>query len=119
MIKMITLIARKPGITRAQFIDYYERRHAPMSSKLMPQIAKYVRNYPTGTENLHYAGKVHVAHIPYDAVTEHWFEDRAAFDDMMHSFTTDPEKFKAFDEDEEKFIDKTRIVMFLVEVHES
>jgi hypothetical protein len=119
MIKLVSLIAKKPGITREQFIDHYEKNHSPMSIRLMPQIAKYVRNYPTVTENLHYAGMKHVPTVPYDCITEHWFKDRAAYDDMMNQFRTNPEKYRAFEEDEERFLDKTKMVMFLVEEHES
>ena len=119
MIKLVSLIAKKPGITREQFIEHYEKNHSPMSVRLMPQIAKYVRNYPTAKDNLHYAGMQHVRTVPYDCITEHWFKDRADYDDMMHQFTTNPEKYKAFAEDEERFLDKTKMVMFLVEEHES
>src|SRR5438105_1405064 len=60
MIKLVSLIAKKPGITREEFIEHYEKQHSPMSIRLMPQIAKYVRNYPTAKDNLHYAGMQHV-----------------------------------------------------------
>lgn len=114
MIKLITLIPRKPGMSREEFIDYYEKRHAPLTQALFPQAARYVRNYPT-SDNLHYAGAATAAAVPFDAVTEHWFADQAAYDAMMADFAADPEKFRVLSEDEARFCDKERMVMFLVE----
>ena len=31
MLKLILLFRRKPGMSRADFIDYYETVHAPLS----------------------------------------------------------------------------------------
>jgi hypothetical protein len=53
--------------------------------------------------------------LPYDCVTEHWFEDQAAYDDMMAQFGNDPAKFAGIDQDEANFMDKEKVVMFLVE----
>ena len=119
MIKLISLIPRKPGLTRQQFIDHYEAVHAPLALSLFPQIARYVRNYPTGDDNMHYAGKIDCPGLPYDAVTEQWFSDRAAYDAMMRSFASDPARFKDLSEDEDRFIDKGRMIMFLVEERDS
>ena len=114
MIKLVTLIPRKPGMSREEFIDYYEKRHVPLAYGLFPQIAKYTRNYAYG-ENLHYAGRASTIVLPYDCVTEHWFEDQAAYDDMMAQFGNDPAKFAEIDQDEANFMDKEKVVMFLVE----
>jgi uncharacterized protein (TIGR02118 family) len=114
MIKLITLIPRKPGMSREAFIDYYENHHAPLTQALFPQAVKYVRNYPT-SDNLHYAGAAISGAVPFDAVTEHWFADQAAYDAMMANFAADPEKFRVLSEDEARFCDRERMVMFLVE----
>ncbi|HLG89607.1 MAG TPA: EthD domain-containing protein [Alphaproteobacteria bacterium] len=42
--KVITPIKRRPELTRAQFRDYYETRHAPLGTRYFP-FAKYVRNH--------------------------------------------------------------------------
>jgi hypothetical protein len=115
MIKMITLIRRKPGISHREFIDYYENYHVPLSRSLFPQVGKFVRNYPT-SGNLHYAGSaVGDVPAPFDAVTEHWFADQAAYDSMMADFASDPEKFSRVSEDEGNFCDKTSMVSFMVQ----
>jgi hypothetical protein len=42
--KVITPIKRRPELTRAQFRDYYETRHAPLGTRYFP-FEKYVRNH--------------------------------------------------------------------------
>ena len=116
MIKMVTLIHRKTGMSRQEFIDYYENHHVPLVSSLFPQIVKCVRNYPS-TDNFHYVGSSSSPAVPFDAVTEHWFADQASYDEMMAQFANDPEKFRRLSEDEDKFCDKERMVMFMVEEH--
>jgi len=114
MIKMVTLIPRKRGMSREEFIDYYENHHVPLALALFPQIKKCVRNYPS-TGNFHYVGSVASPTVPIDAVTEHWFADQASYDEMMTKFASDPEKFRRLSEDEDKFCDKERMIMFMVE----
>ncbi len=118
MLKLVTLIPRKPGTTRAEFIDHYENRHVPLIESHFSQFRKYVRNYPTGG-NLHYAGIEAVPDAPFDAVTEHWFESQADFDAMMAQFAGDPELARQVAEDEARFCDTGRMVMFMVEERES
>ncbi len=118
MIKMVTVMVRKRGMPREEFISYYENHHVPLSLSLFPQIKKMARNYPS-TDNFHYIGKAGAPTVPFDVVTEHWFEDKAAYDEMMAQFASDPEKFRRSSEDEEKFSDKQRTIMFMVEEHET
>jgi hypothetical protein len=48
--KLIALIKAKPGLSREQFIDYYESNHAPLVRRLLPMIGAYRRNYVTDTD---------------------------------------------------------------------
>lgn len=114
MIKMVTLIPRKPGMSRQEFIDYYENHHVPLALSLFPQIRKCVRNYPC-SDNFHYVGSTASPVVPFDAVTEHCFADQASYDEMMAQFASDPEKFRQISEDEDKFCDKEHMIMFMVD----
>ena len=118
MLKFVTLIPRKQGTTREQFIDHYENRHVPLIETHFSQFTKYVRNYPT-SGNLHYAGVAAIPDPLFDAVTEHWFESRADFDEMMAQFAGDPELARRVAEDEARFCDAAGMVMFTVEERES
>lgn len=114
MIKMISLVPRKEGMSREAFIEHYENRHVPLVTALFPLTARYIRNYPV-TENLHYAGSPGVR---YDAVTEIWYASQSDYQATMADFAKNPEKFRLLAEDEERFCDKPNMVMFLVEERE-
>src|SRR5689334_19401622 len=75
MLKAIALLRRKPGLSREQFIAYYEARHAPLIRSLLPEIADYRRNY-VDREGVFESA---VAAIDFDSVTEMRFADRAAY----------------------------------------
>lgn len=118
MLKMITLISRKPGMSKEAFRDHYENVHVPLSHALFPEIVKSVRNYPA-TDNFHYVGALMHPGTPCDVVTEHFFPDRATYEAMMANFAGDPEKFRTLSEDEDKFCDKDSMIMFLVDFESS
>ena len=118
MIKMVTLMAKRPGMSREEFIDYYENTHVPLSMELFPQIVKMARSYPT-TGNFHYVSSAVAPGVPYDVVTEHWYADQASYDAMMAEFASDPELFRKLSEDEAQFCDKQSVIMFMVDEHET
>jgi hypothetical protein len=45
------MMKRKPGMTMAEFIDYYENHHAKLGETLMPLARRYVRRYVTPEPN--------------------------------------------------------------------
>jgi len=114
MIKLIGLFRRKPGMSREEFIHYYENRHAPLIKSLMPQLCEYRRSYPLAD------GTFEAGHVPaakgeaYDVITECWFASQEAFDEMT-KVTMDPETSGRIAEDEANFLDRERMVMFLVD----
>jgi hypothetical protein len=115
---MVTLMRKRDGMTREELIDYYENKHVPLSMELFPQIVKMTRNFPT-TDNFHYVSSADQPKVPFDVVTEHWFADQASYDQMMADFAGDPAKFQKLSEDEEAFCDKSSVLMFMVEEHET
>jgi hypothetical protein len=116
MIKMVTLLKRKPGMTMDEFINYYETKHSKIGEKYLALHAvRYFRRYlrplpesiiPTPMDQY------------YDVVMEIWFADEAAlsaaFTDLMK-----PEAQREIIEDETKLFDRTRIHVYQVEEHES
>lgn len=73
MFKCIALLKKKPGLSRAEFIEYYENRHSVLARKLLPGIRDYRRNFldPDGAVLSPGAPA-----IDFDVVTEMWFADR-------------------------------------------
>lgn len=114
MVRIVSLIPRKHGLTHEQFKDHYENRHAPLILSIFPQICRYPRNYTAG-DNFHYASMQASPLPPYDVVTEIDFPSRAAFDEVMGQFASDAKKQQLIVEDEARFCDTENMVMYLVE----
>jgi len=70
-VKLVALMRKAPGLTRAQFRDHYENKHAPLIRELMPAVVEYRRNYFPETV----AG--------FDVLTEITFETRESFETAM------------------------------------
>lgn len=110
MIKAIALLRRKPGLTREEFIAYYETRHAPLIRSLLPGIADYRRNYVDRAGAFESA----MAAIDFDSVTEMRFADRATYDAFL-ARAADPEVARRIAEDEENVFDRAATRMFVVD----
>ncbi|QDX79891.1 hypothetical protein B9N43_00655 [Denitratisoma sp. DHT3] len=108
MIKSIAMMKRKPGISHEEFVRYYEEVHAPLGLKHFP-FARYVRNFVKpipGQEE-----------PPFDVITEFWFANE---DDHRKAleFNATPAA-KIFREDEDRFMDSSKTVGYLVDERES
>jgi uncharacterized protein (TIGR02118 family) len=98
MHKLLIVMKRKPGMSVADFRDYYENRHVPLCMPLMGAAAKrYVRRYLEPSA----AGEP-----PFDVITELWFDSQAAVDATLAMFATGatPDFIAA---DEEQFLDRS------------
>jgi len=112
MIKNIALLKRKDGISREDFIAYYETKHVPLILSLFPDIAKYVRNF-LSDEGQRYMFP-NASPIDFDVVTEIWLKDRAAYD-RFTAIAADPDVMAKVMADEAHFLDSSRSRMFVVE----
>lgn len=109
MIKILALLKRRPGLTREEFAEYYEKRHAPLFARTIPPdvdsaITHYVQNHavPLGATD-----------AAYDCVTEIGFEDLAGmrrWSDWYHG----PEG-AVLREDEQRFMDTGRRLVVVAE----
>ncbi|OYD66839.1 EthD domain-containing protein [Rhodococcus sp. OK302] len=111
MFKAIALLTRKPGLTREEFIDYYENNHAPLIAKTFPQIIEYRRNFPDLTQVLRAEG---TPDPQFDVITEMWFHDKAGYGDMLATHAR-PEIGNLIRADESNFLDQTKIIQFVVD----
>lgn len=116
MIKMVTLLKRRPGMSMEEFIAYYESKHRLIGEKYMRGYAsRYVRRYleplpdPTTGER----------HEPeHDVLMEIWFPDQAAFDAAMAG-VTQPGPAKEIADDEARVFDRAKLRSFIVTEYES
>jgi uncharacterized protein (TIGR02118 family) len=101
MVKTITFIKRKPGMSVEDFGRYWRTKHAPIVTKL-PGLRRYVQCHtiPSGYRN---------GEPAYDGVAEVWFDST----DAMRESATTPE-FRAVRADEPNFIDTTHPFPFII-----
>ncbi|GAB2649200.1 EthD domain-containing protein [Prescottella soli] len=115
MIKAVALLARKPELSHAELVDYYENNHSKLIRSLMPQIRDYRRNYLDRSSGI---GADGAADPDFDVISEFVFDDRAAYEDMLATHAR-PEVAAAIAADEENFLDRARTRMYVVDVRES
>jgi hypothetical protein len=109
------MVRRKIGLSRNEFREYYESNHVPLALRLLPFFSEYKRNYPDQNEKYAPVHVVNAAAEPgFDVITEICFESRADYDRMLVALA-DPEIGRLMAEDEDKFIDRSCISMYLVE----
>ena len=103
MIKAISLLNRKPGISLEEFSKHYEEVHVPLAMKHFP-FKRYARNYIASTD---------AEQLGFDCITEVWFETMKDCE-AAAAFSASKD-YKVISDDEEKFMDRGRIVAFIVE----
>ena len=115
VIKVITLLTRKPGMSREAFIEYYESNHRLIGEKYLGGYAvKYQRRYLAPVE----ADVLNSEDVPFDVLMEIWFPDRATMDKAMALLSTE-EAQEEIVADEERVFDRALIRSYIVEEYES
>jgi hypothetical protein len=113
VIKAVGLFKRKPGMSKDDFIAYYEEHHARIGEKIVGGAAThYLRRYL-------YAFGPGEPEPEYDVIMELWFPDRATLDARMAWITGDPAAVAERETDEENLFDRSTMLMYVVEEHES
>ena len=114
MFKAAALLKRKKGMSMPDFIKHYETVHALLAVKGVPSLKKYVRHFLTSVGNDEYG----VSELPYDAITEIWFDDKADFERGMAELIA-PATRAAITADEVNLFDKDLIRFVTFEDRES
>lgn len=104
MIKAVTIIGRKPGMSVAAFQEYWRGPHAEIVKDL-PGLRRYVQSHPLRSGY----GKGDLVH---DGVAEVWVDDMKSLRAMSASL-----HYAAVQADEENFIDRTTMALVLTEEH--
>jgi uncharacterized protein (TIGR02118 family) len=113
--KILLFMKRRPGMSMEAFQDYYETRHAPLAMKYSSGVSRYVRRYLTPHPNPETGES---GELPYDVVTELWFEDEAVFKGTVQYLSTSimPDDIV---EDEKNLFDRPKLRMATVVERES
>jgi uncharacterized protein (TIGR02118 family) len=74
MIKVLSLLTRKAGITHEQFVKHWLEIHAPLAHAV-PGIGRYVQSHITGTRS---RPDIPDTDVAVDGIAELWYDDAAA-----------------------------------------
>jgi len=104
MVKLITLIKRKSGLSQEEFSRYWEEKHGPLVVKHLPGMKRYVQNH---------AVRLSSGEPQVDGVVEIWYDDLESYRAASDFYLGD--EGKVIRDDEEKFIDRGKMVFFVAE----
>ena len=104
MIKSISLLTRKEGLTHEQFMKHWGEVHAPLAHAV-PGLRRYVQSHIAGERT---RPDISPLEVSIDGIAELWYDDR----DAMARALASPEA-KALHADGALFIG--RIATFIVE----
>ena len=76
MIKSLSLLVRKDGMTHEQFMKHWVDVHAPLALKV-PGIRRYVQSHIADERR---RPDIPAIGVEVDGVAELWYDDRAAMD---------------------------------------
>lgn len=112
MIKLVTLLTRRPGLSKAAFFDHYETHHRVIGEKYLGGHAvRYFRRRLTPLDG-------NARGDDPDVVMEIWFRTRADLDACFVRLM-EPGPAAEIAADEERLFNRARIRSFLVEECES
>ena len=119
MIKFVMCLHRHPDLSRAEFQDYWQNKHAPLFQSFVDthKAKRYVQDHTIDSPMNEFLRESRGMVEAFDGVAEVWFESEQAFIEAMSS--EEGQKLGAIlHEDESNFIDHTRSTAFLATEHE-
>ena len=123
-VKMMCVLKKKPGMSRAAFITYYETGHALLALKLLvqnghPLFATLRRSFPAVGGELALSDASNASpEIGFDGMTEISFWTEANYRQFQH-LCSQKEIGSALAINEENLFDRSSIIMFLTDVRSS
>ena len=103
MYKLMAFMSAKPGMSDADFRDYYERIHVALINRLLPPMRGYRRNFVNRSDPVDRNRDM----IDFDVITELEFDDYESFAIWNDAFN-DPVRLEQILDDEDKFFDQPR-----------
>lgn len=74
MIKVLSLLTRKPGLSHDAFVAHWRDIHGPLAIGV-PGLRRYVQSHITGTRN---RTDIPETEVEIDGIAELWYDDEAA-----------------------------------------
>jgi uncharacterized protein (TIGR02118 family) len=112
MIKVIELLVRKPGMSRAEFSDYWRRVHGPLVMSI-PEIrrhnVKYVQSHTLGEWHPFLAGEEPL----FDGAAEIWVDSM----DAASALFAEPKFAELVVPDEVQFLDRSKTEILVLTEH--
>lgn len=105
MVKVISLLKRKDGLTQEEFSRYWEEKHGPLVIRVVPGLKGYIQNHPA---RLPGGGEPQI-----DGVAELWFDSLESWQAAAKFHLGDGGK--VIRDDEEKFLDQSKMVWFVAQ----
>lgn len=109
MIKIMMLVNCKEGVSREEFRRHYEEVHAPLASRHLTHLVRYVRNYVTDQFR---------DGLKCDCITEFWFDHPGPWSEARDELLP-PEMLELFARDEETFMDRGSMRVLVVDEGET
>ena len=115
MIKQVMPMKRRPGMSVAEFREYYESRHRLIGEKYLRGYAvKYMRRFTNPTVDR----DSELRDPEYDVFMEIWYPDEATMAACSKALST-PEVRDEIAEDEAKLFDLRHMRSYIVDEHVS
>jgi hypothetical protein len=102
--KVLIFLKRRPGMSLAEFRDYYENVHSKLGEKYAVGLRRYIRRY---VQPLPAAVPGIPDELGFDVITELWFDDRAVADKVAQ-FASRGELPAEVLADEERVFDRSK-----------
>jgi len=115
MIKVISPMKRRSGMSVEDFRKYYENSHRIMGEKYLEGFAiKYIRRYTNPL--LDRSGNLN--NPEFDVLLEIWYPDMETFEACKEKLS-EPDVIKEIREDEEKLFDTAYMRSYIVDEYQS
>ena len=76
MIKSVSLLTRKAGLSHEEFVKHWREVHAPLAHTV-PGLRRYVQSHIVGERT---RPDIPATEVNVDGIAETWYDDRAAMD---------------------------------------
>jgi uncharacterized protein (TIGR02118 family) len=81
MIKSISLLTRKPGLTHEEFVRHWVEIHAPLAHAV-PRVKRYLQSHIVAERT---RADIETLDVDIDGIAELWYE---SLDDLRHAMST-------------------------------